>query len=103
MKKIEYTLEVHDAINFYTDSYRRYYEELYSDTGLWWLDMILSSYRDESKNRRQEILDLIEESLSNELITYLVNTTIVRWRSKILLITFEDEGDARIVTHLEIR
>ncbi len=35
MKKIEYTLEVHDAINFYTDSYRRYYEELYSDTGLW--------------------------------------------------------------------
>ena len=65
--------------------------------------MILSSYRDESKNRRQEILDLIEENLSNELITYLVNTTIVRWRSKILLINFEDEGDTRIVTHLEIR
>lgn len=102
-KDIQIEQNVYEIIEQYVRRYRIYYQELFEDSGVWNRAEIIAWYEKESIIRYSEILDMIEEKISNSVITYIDNTAIIRWRSKILLVSFRDEWNIRIITHLEIR
>ena len=103
MKKIIITQEVFEVVELYVRKYRFYYQDLFEDTGIWNAKQIVQWYQNESIRRYSEILEVISGKLSNSIISYSDNTTLIRWRSKILLVSFVDEWDTRIITDLEIR
>lgn len=102
-RKIIIVWKVYEIVELYTRRYRLYYQELFEDSGIWNSKQIIEGYKKESILRYTEILDTLESTLSNPLISYQNNTTIIRWRSKILLVSFRDEWEVRIITDLEIR
>lgn len=87
----------------YSKNYRNYFEEIYSDTWIWNEDTIIESYLKESIFRYEEIKTKIISRLSDSIITRKNNQAIIRWRSKILIISFQDSWDTRTITDLEIR
>lgn len=103
MCNITFSSNVERILQKYFLSYLKYFQELYSDSGIFWEDIIIKNYVDESEKRYVEIIDLIEEKLSNLHISYIKNTAVIRWRSKILLVTFIDENNIRKIIDLEIR
>ncbi len=104
-KNIYYTEWVIDVLEKYMIRYREYYHELYSDTGIWSEEQIKNSYTQEAKNRKQEIRSLIEQRLDEDEVLGRIskNTIILPWRSKYLFLSWEDLGDDRFITKLEIR
>lgn len=103
MHKIVFWEKFWESLENYIDMYLKYYETIFSDTGIWSQDAIIENYKLDSQKRYTEIVDIIEKKLSNPIISYQDNSTIIRWRSKILLVSFRDEWDSRIITDLEIR
>lgn len=103
MFNIKILPQAYQKIDMYVLNYRNYFEDLYKDSGIWDEEKIISSYCQEAEERYFQILDILKEKLSDTVITYPNNTTIIRWRSKILLVSFQDEDDTRIITDLEIR
>lgn len=103
MYKIRLTESALQNIKEYSSNYRKYYEELYQDTGLWWEDIIIQNYISEAENRYREIRVSLVSKLANSMIVYPDNQTIIRWRSKVILVSWEDDGDTRVITSLEIR
>lgn len=79
-------------IDKYSLKYREYFEELYSDTGIWAENQILDQYRKESLQRRQEIIYLLADKLSKDTILGRTseNTTVFSWRSKLLLVSWQE-------------
>jgi len=53
--------------------------------------------------RYHEIADAIQEKLSDMIISYTENETIIRWRTKILIVNFSEKDNTRTVTDLDIR
>ncbi len=105
MYKIEYTTNPINAIDTYTIQYREYYEDLYSDTGIYGERQIVENYLQSAIDRQVEIYDLIEQRLSPDIVLgrTIENTLFLSWRSKTLFVAWEDEWDIRIVTDLLIR
>lgn len=105
MRKIQYTTNPINAIDMYTIHYREYYENLYSDTGIYWERQIIENYFQGAIDRQVEIYDLIEERLSPDIVLWRTseNSLFISWRSKILFIAWEDEWDIRVVTDLLIQ
>jgi hypothetical protein len=103
MHKVIFSLEAISMVQSYIRRYRLYYEELYSDSGLWNEDMIIEGYRAEAIKRYEEIFDIIEVHLEKEIVSYMRDETIIKWRSRVLLVSFEDEGNIRTITHIQIR
>ncbi len=56
------------SINMYSQKYREYFQELYTDTGLWSEDQILDGYIRESERRREDIILLLERRLSEDIV-----------------------------------
>jgi len=90
------------SIQNYITRYGFYYQDLYEDSGLWNEDMIISWYIDEARNRYHEIHDIISTTLQNNIIVYLDNIAIIKWRSKMLQVQFVDEWNDRIVLSINI-
>ena len=105
MRKIEYTTNPINAIDTYTIQYREYYEDLYSDTGIYGERQIVENYLQSAIDRQAEIYDLIEQRLSPDIVLgrTIENTLFLSWRSKTLFIAWEDEWRIRLVTDLLIR
>lgn len=93
MRKIEYTTNPINAIDTYTIQYREYYEDLYSDTGIYGERQIVENYLQSAIDRQAEIYDLIEQRLSPDIVLgrTIENTLFLSWRSKTLFIAWEDE------------
>lgn len=68
MRKIEYTTNPINAIDMYTIHYREYYENLYSDTGIYGERQIIENYLKGAIDRQLEIYNLIEERLSPDVV-----------------------------------
>ena len=104
MPNVKFSESAINAINDYSRRYREYYEELYSDTGIWWEDQIIDNYIKESITRRSEIIDLIDLKLKEETILGRQpwETILLSWRSKTLLILWEDSDNERIITKISI-
>lgn len=103
MFKIVFSPEVVQVVQTYIVRYMSYYEDLYGDSDIWWEEQIIEGYRAEATSRYDEIFSIIESSLEWEIVSYVKNETIIRWRTKVLLASFSDEDDIRSITHLEIR
>ncbi len=104
-KTITYTQTALDNIERYIVQYRKYFHEIYSDTGIWAEAKILESYSLEAQDRKREILHLIDTRLSPSEVFGRTNDNMVilQWRSKYLFIHWEDEDDLRIITDIQIR
>lgn len=105
MHKVTLSERAIAAIDTYSRKYREYFEELYADSGIWAEDQIIDQYKQESLQRRQEILFLLAEKLSKDTILGRTaeNTAVFSWRSKILLVSWQESGDTRTITDLSIR
>lgn len=107
MYKIEYSLKVQEYLFEYFEYYRKYYEELYSDTWLWNEEQIIDWYVREAKNRKEEIIKLIEKNFSENEILWksLENTIFLRWRTKYIFIEWKENKKSKIryILKLEIR
>ncbi len=68
MYKVQFSEEVRISIKEYSRRYREYFEELYSDTGIWSEEQILDQYRKESLQRRTEIISLLNDRLSPDTV-----------------------------------
>jgi hypothetical protein len=93
MSKIEYTINPINIIDTYTIQYREYYEDLYSDTGIYGERQIIENYLQSAIDRQAEIYDLIEQRLSPDIVLgrTIENTLFLSWRSKTLFVAWEDE------------
>ena len=107
MYKIELKIKSILYLEVFFRRYREYYQNLYEDTGLWNEEQIISWYNLESKTRKQEILNLIEEIISDENILWktLENTIFIRWRTKYIFIKWVEKKNikTRYITNIEIR
>ena len=103
MPKVIFENTALEGINQYIERYTLYFEELYSDTGLWWEREIIENYKKEGYARYDAIIDMIESTVSNDIVSYTQSETHIRWKSKILLVQFRDKEDVRIIEKIEIR
>lgn len=103
MYKITFTGKALDEIDKYSKSYKNYYKKLYEDSWIWAEKQIKDAYVKESIFRYDEIVENISLKLSASIVTYPNNQAIIRWRSKILLVSFKDRWDTRTITDLKIR
>ena len=63
MRKIFLSPVAQNSIIQYIQAYRKYFTELYTDTGIFSEEQILQYYEEQTIIREREILGLIEESL----------------------------------------
>ncbi len=103
MYKIKVSLKALQKIQLYTDNYRSFFEETYQDSWVCGEDVIIEWYIKESKSRYKEIKDTLKHKLEQSVISHPNNQAIIRWRSKILLVSFSTTQDTRIITDIEIR
>lgn len=105
MYNIFFSENVQARVSEYSRQYRTYYEALYLDSGIWAEEQIIDGYIRESLQRESEIYSTIAERLSGkyDILISQGSTTYIRWRSKYLFITWEDDKGDRVITHLEIR
>lgn len=59
MFKVEFSQDAISQIDRYISLYRESFQGLYSDTGIWSEEVIIQAYIQESKNRRNEMIDRI--------------------------------------------
>ncbi len=93
MRKILYEEQSASAIRKYIFDYKKYFRDLYTDTGLFSEDILLEKYEQEARMRHREILDRIEERLSPDIVHGRTpqDTLFLSWRSKVLYIEWRDE------------
>ena len=103
MYRVFFTSEAYTQVDNYVLNYRKYFGELYQDTGVWEEDKIINNYIVESEERYFQILDTVYLTLEKSLPSYPNNQAIIRWRSKILLVSFRETDDTRIIIDIEIR
>lgn len=102
MFNIQFDKKALSKVDSYVISYRSHFEEMYFDSWLWQVEKIIENYYLESEERYFQILDTIENKLSDTIITYPKNEAIIKWRSKTLFVSLKDEWGTRIITDLEI-
>jgi uncharacterized protein YnzC (UPF0291/DUF896 family) len=68
MYKILYRQQPIDRINSYSKRYREYYEERFTDTGIFSESILRDKYITQSLERREELFTLIEEKLAIDII-----------------------------------
>lgn len=90
-------------VDIFIESYRTHHEKVYKDSWIWSEDVIIDSYMKESIFRYDEILEIITRKLSNPVVSFTMNQSVIRWRTKIILVTFKDDWNSRTITDIEIR
>lgn len=105
MRNVVYSDKVILSVDEYIYWYKKYFHNLYNDTGIFSEQMILDRYEEEAKMRHREIFDCMRDRLITDTIFGRTsdNTIFLPWRSKTLWFTWVDEEDTRIVTNLVIR
>jgi hypothetical protein len=107
MYKVFYDDWVMKYLSSYFNLYREYYENLYEDSWIWSEDMIIEWYINESKQRKNEIIDLLDSCLSEESILWkrMTNSIVLKWKTKYLFIDWKEhvENKQRIITNIDIR
>ena len=106
MRQVYFSHAVYEVIDTYILQYATYFYHLYSDTGIWSEDQILAYYDQAATLRRDEIIDSIYNTLLLETVIGHSgqNTVKIMWRSKMLIVGWEDRDTmTRVVTELQIR
>jgi|GEM_PF-1029603 len=105
MRNLYFSQKVFETIDEHVYQYRRYFYDLYSDTGIWSEADILEYYARAAVLRRIEIIHLIKSRLNDQpVMGHSGNQTVkILWKKKILLVSWEDEDiENRMITNLEI-
>lgn len=105
MLKVVYSQEALDTLASYISSYREYFLEIYSDTGIWSESIIREGFILLSDARHEEIFCAIESRLSQKLVIgiTLEKCVTIPWRSKNLYVCFKEHGGTREVIAIEVR
>lgn len=107
MYRVYFDEIIYEYLSWYFRLYRQYYQNLYQDSWLWSEDIIIKWYNDESQNRKKEILDLLENCLSEEKVFWKTpfNTIVIKWRTKYLIVEWSEDNTSkkRTVNSLDIR
>ncbi|PID84282.1 hypothetical protein CSB09_01755 [Candidatus Gracilibacteria bacterium] len=103
MKKIVFKQKAIDRVELYILYYKKYFQDLYKDTGIWAEEEILEEYEKEAQSRQLSLTNIIENTLQNTVISFPGNTAKIRWKTKILTVKFRDNDDIRIVEEIEIQ
>ena len=105
MKKILLHDSVIEAVDIYIENYANYFLGLYTDTGIFSEEQILEYYEREAQNREKELHNILKTRFSSDVVLgrTLDNTLFLPWRSKTLLIVWQDDGDTRTIIDLIIR
>ncbi len=103
MYKVVFDVRALLGVDQYIEQYTKYYEHLYSDSGIWSEDQIIEQYRLEWYARYDEIIDTITMTLQTDVVSYMQDKTLIRWRTKVILLSFQDIWDLRRVIEIEIR
>ncbi len=93
MYKVSFSPDIYNYLLKYFNKYKEYFEILYQDSWIWSENQIINSYIEESKNRKIEVLDIIEKRLQEENILWRKenNYIIIKWRTKYLFIEFYED------------
>lgn len=93
MRHIEISSKAQFAILAYIAKYRSYYNELYTNTGIFSESDILQQFEKNALERETELFGLIRDRFSQEVVLGRAseNTLFVEWKSKILLFRWYDE------------
>lgn len=93
------------AVDAYSLAYRSYFSGVFSDTGIWSESQIVEHYFSEAEKRKFEIYSAVRQRISPDPVLGAApgNSLIIPWKTRYLFVTWEDRGDARVVTDLEIR
>ncbi len=103
MKNVIVTKKVSKKIYKFFEYYKLYYENFYEDSWIWSENIIINNYIQEAKDRKQDMLNKIKNTLWNESVSYPNNTAVIRWKTKFLIIQISEIENTRIVEDIEIR
>ncbi len=105
MYNVEFNEWVIINIDTYIYHYKKYFIDLYSDTGIFSEEIIIQKYIEEAKLRHREIFNIIQKRLHYDSVLWSTpsNTLRISWRSKTLLVAWQDEWNMRIVTECIIQ
>ena len=107
MYQIQYNKKVEKYLSKYFRIYREYYENLYMDSWLWNENQIINWYKDESINRKYEIITSINNIIWEDEILgrTLDNTIFIIWRKKYIFVEWLDDNinKIRYIKNIEIR
>lgn len=107
MYRVFLSTETIEYLSTYFDKYRDYYEKIYQDSWIWSENQIIDSYYNESKMRKQEIFDLLKNTLKEEKVLWKTpsNTIVIKWRTKYLIVEWseDDISKKRIIDKVDIR
>ena len=69
MRNIVFSEAVVFRVNQYAERYRLYFEETYTDTGIWSEDMIVARYRELALERKNDLqASIIDRLMPDEVI-----------------------------------
>lgn len=109
MFKIYYSKEVKSKIKLFIDSYRNKYLETFTDTGLFYENLIRDNYINNSKEFKKEIFDSIDDNFTDNNILWKTilssNTfrnTIIVWNYRLFIKYFEKwDEKVRLIEDIE--
>lgn len=92
MRKIAYDARALDNLEGYIVAYRRYFSQLYSDTGIWSEGRIREQYEQIAEEKYEEILTLVERNLANDSVLGRKDDNIATfsWRTKTVLVSWRE-------------
>lgn len=113
MSRVEYSPHIRQIIRSFIEYRATYFERLYSDTGIWWTDMIVDRYLHES----YELLDTFIDAIEKDVFKWIYGTVymtdskkeysrlVVKIDQHILIVWISRDRDAKTVyiDDLEIR
>ena len=107
MYKVYINDTVFEYLSLYIIKYREYYEELYKDSWVWSELQIIDWYINESKQRKTEIIELLKNNFSENIIFWRQNNNevILKWRTKYLFLKWNENitKKERYISYIEIR
>lgn len=104
MRKVIFSDSVLARINQYAENYRAYFEDTWTDTGIWSESIIRNRYCELAYERAESLAKSIADRLSSDIVIgHNWNQSVtIPWRQKNLNITWYDVEKARIVETIEI-
>ncbi len=96
-----------DSIDKYIELFLDFYVTLYSDSGIWSEEFIIEDYRVKAKKLHRNILDYIQNRMSEELLPYELldfgkRKCILTIEQRRLEIIYEESDTERVIHEIKI-
>ena len=87
-----------DQIDRYIHAYAIFFDKLYEDTGIWSENQIREHYVRQAVERKEKILDKIQNAFSPDKILGRVSETVhvILFEQKVLIVTYSEDTVQKI-------